>query len=151
MKNKEKFLALISDKDNSTLEQVEYRIKNRDMLKESQKIAIKILLRLDELGWKQKDLAQEMKVTPQQISKIVSGKENMGIETQIRLQSILDIPILASYYEDRRNNYAEIAKIQSGAKLEYGLPIEPVDKFDRLASQVVMAVVYNGFNDNKAA
>ena len=69
------------------------------MLRESQQIALKVLLKLDDLGWSQKDLAKEMEVTPQQISKIVSGKENLTIETQIKLQNILDIPILATYYE----------------------------------------------------
>lgn len=34
-----------------------------------------------------------MEVSPLQISKIVRGKENLTLETQIKLQSILDIPI----------------------------------------------------------
>lgn len=71
------------------------------MLKESQKIAIKVLMKLDELGWTQKDLASKMSVKPQQVNKIVSGKENLTIETQIKLQNILDIPVLASYYENK--------------------------------------------------
>ena len=53
------------------------------MLRESQNIAIKVLRKLDELAWSQKELAREMGVSPQQISKIVSGKENLTIETQI--------------------------------------------------------------------
>lgn len=40
-----------------------------------------------------------MGVTPQQITKIVKGKENLTLDTQIKLQEILDIPILASYYD----------------------------------------------------
>jgi len=58
-------------------------------------------MKLDDLSWSQKDLAKAMEVTPQQITKIVSGKENLTIETQIKLQNILDIPILASYYENK--------------------------------------------------
>jgi plasmid maintenance system antidote protein VapI len=57
-------------------------------------------MKLTELGWSQKELAKKMEVSPQQINKIVSGKENLTIETQIKLQTILDIPILASYYEN---------------------------------------------------
>jgi plasmid maintenance system antidote protein VapI len=71
------------------------------MLRESQQIALKVLMKLDEFGWSQKDLAKAMEVTPQQITKIVSGKENLTIETQIKLQHILDIPVLASYYENK--------------------------------------------------
>jgi len=74
------------------------------MLRESQNIAIKVLRKLDELAWSQKELAREMGVSPQQISKIVSGKENLTIETQIKLQNILDIPILASFYEREIKN-----------------------------------------------
>lgn len=101
MTNKEKFLALVSNEKNDTFARNNERIRNRAMLRESQQIALKVLLKLDELGWTQKDLAREMKVSPQQITKIVSGKENLTIETQIKLQNILDIPVLASYYEDK--------------------------------------------------
>ena len=101
MKNKEKFLKLVSpDQTNSVLKNKQ-NILNRAMLQESQKIALKVLNRLAELNWTQKRLAEAMEVSPQQISKIVSGKENLTIETQIKLQEILSIPILASYYESK--------------------------------------------------
>lgn len=99
MTNKEKFLALVSEEDSGTLERNRERIRKRAMLRESQQIALKVLIKLDNLGWSQKDLAKEMGVSPQQITKIVSGKENLTIETQIKIQNILDIPVLASYYE----------------------------------------------------
>ncbi len=101
MTNKEKFIQLVSGEDSKTLADVKKRIKNREMLRESQQIALKVLMKLDNLGWSQKDLAKKMEVTPQQITKIVSGKENLTIETQIKLQNILDIPVLASYYENK--------------------------------------------------
>jgi transcriptional regulator with XRE-family HTH domain len=99
MKNKDKFLALVSTDVPTTLDKVKERLHNRAMLRESQKIALKILKRLEEIGWSQKDLAEAMGVSPQQISKIVKGKENLTLETQIKLQETLDIPILASYHE----------------------------------------------------
>lgn len=99
MTNKERFLALVSKEKTNTLEINSERIKNRPMLRESRKIAIKVMKRLDELDWSQKDLAEALKVSPQQVSKIISGKENLTIETQIKLQDILNIPILASFYE----------------------------------------------------
>ena len=101
MTNKDKFNQLVSGEDNRTLADVKNRIKNRAMLRESQQIALKVLMKLDDFGWSQKDLAKAMEVTPQQITKIVSGKENLTIETQIKLQHILDIPVLASYYENK--------------------------------------------------
>jgi len=107
MTNKEKFLQLVSGEASKALEDVRGRIKNRAMLRESQQIALKVLLRLDDLGWSQKDLANAMEVSPQQITKIVSGKENLTIETQIKLQNILDIPVLASYYENKMTQMDE--------------------------------------------
>jgi transcriptional regulator with XRE-family HTH domain len=104
MTNKEKFLALVSKEQTNTLERNTTRIKNRAMLRESQQIAIKVLMRLEELHWSQKDLATKLEVSPQQVTKIVSGKENLTIETQIKLQDLLNIPILASYYENKANN-----------------------------------------------
>jgi ribosome-binding protein aMBF1 (putative translation factor) len=107
MTNKEIFLSLVSNEKTDTLERNQERIKNRAMLRESQKIALKVLMKLDKLGWTQKDLASKMEVTPQQITKIVSGKANLTIETQIKLQTILDIPILASYYENKTSEIAQ--------------------------------------------
>ncbi|MCB0605076.1 MAG: helix-turn-helix transcriptional regulator [Ignavibacteriae bacterium] len=108
MTNKEKFLALVSEEDSGTLERNRERIRKRAMLRESQQIALKVLIKLDNLGWSQKDLAKEMGVSPQQITKIVSGKENLTIETQIKIQNILDIPVLASYYEKKAEKLEEM-------------------------------------------
>lgn len=97
--NKEQFLALVSESDDTFLDELESNFKHRDMLKESFMIGIKVLAKLEELGWSQKDLAEKMKVTPQQINKIVRGRQNLTLDTIIKLQSALHIPILASYSE----------------------------------------------------
>jgi transcriptional regulator with XRE-family HTH domain len=113
MTNKEKFLALVSKEDTKTLADVKLRIKNRAMLRESQKIAIKVLIKLDELKWSQKDLATAMGIKPQQVTRILSGKENLTIDTQIKLQNILNIPVLASFYENKMEAIEEsILKIE---------------------------------------
>ena len=91
MTNKEKFLELISEVDSGTIECIKERIQNRPMLRESQEIALKVLIKLDELGWSRKDLSKTMGVTPFTISKILSGKENLTIQTQIKLQNTLVI------------------------------------------------------------
>lgn len=135
MTNKEKFLALVSEEDSGTLERNRERIRNRAMLRESQQIALKVLFKLDDLGWTQKDLAEKMEVSPQQISKIVSGKENLTIETQIKLQNILDIPVLASYYEKKAEKLEEMI-----------LSFE--ERIDKIATQV--AFISNSYQSNSA-
>lgn len=95
MTNKEKFLKLVSGADTALISEVEERIKSRAMLRESQNIALKVLARLDELAWSQRRLAEAMGVSPQQVSKIVSGKENLTIESLVKLEQVLAIPFLA--------------------------------------------------------
>ncbi|EIJ38125.1 MULTISPECIES: helix-turn-helix transcriptional regulator [Galbibacter] len=97
--NEEKFKKIVSSEKTTTLQRSRKRIKNRSRLRESQDIALKVLTKLDELGWSQKKLAEKLSVSPQQITKIVKGKENLTLETQVKLQEVLEIPILASFYE----------------------------------------------------
>ncbi len=113
MTNKEKFLALVSNEKTDTLEKNRERIRNRAMLRESQQVATKVLVKLDELGWSQKNLGAKMGISPQQVSKIVSGKENLTIETLVKLQDILNMPILASFYENEKNNFTLTIEIKA--------------------------------------
>jgi transcriptional regulator with XRE-family HTH domain len=111
MSNIEKLTALVSSKNTNTVAKNKDRIKNRAMLRESQNIALKVLDRLDDLNWTQKKLAEKLEVSPQQVTKIVKGQENLTLETQTKLQDILKIPILASYYDTiEEKNSAEIVK-----------------------------------------
>lgn len=103
MTNKERFLQLVDHHDTSTIEFVKYLIENRPWLRASQSIAIKTIFRINELGWSQKHLAQELKVSPQYVSKLLSGHENMTLETIVKLQTLLDIPLLATYNETKVN------------------------------------------------
>ncbi len=122
MSNIEKFKALVSSEKTNTVEKNRARIKNRAMLRESQNIALKVLDKLDEIDWSQRKLAIEMGVSPQQITKIVKGQENLTLETQIKLQNILKIPILASFYEVEETKMISedpITKTKKCIKLEF--------------------------------
>lgn len=106
--NKEKFLSLVSSEKTNTAKRNRDRIKNRARLRESQAIALKVLEKLDEPGWSQARLAREMGVQPQQVTKIVRGTENLTLETQVKLQQILNIPILATFYEQGLESLLEV-------------------------------------------
>lgn len=90
MNNKEKFLRLVSDEDTNTLGRIEERIANRDSRRIAFDIALKILDRLDQLGWSQKRLAEELGVSPQLVNKWVKGKENFTIETLVKIGKTLN-------------------------------------------------------------
>jgi len=112
MTNKEKFLALVSDEKTNTLQNIRERKKNRATLRESQSIAFKVLARLAALNWTQKKLAEQLDVSPQQVSKIMSGKENLTLETLVKLQEVLDIPLLVSCIERAFDNMMETHKVE---------------------------------------
>ena len=101
--NRERFLELVSKEPNQTAQRNKERIAQRAMLRASSRIAFKVLERLDELDWTQEKLAEAMEVSPQSIHKMVKGKENLTLETLVKLQQVLDIPILASDQKDSKN------------------------------------------------
>lgn len=136
MTNKERFMALVSPDKTQTVERNRERIRNRSMLRESQRIAIKVLHRLNEKDWSQRDLAKMLGVTPQQVSKIVSGKENVTLETQVKLQEVLDIPILASYYERKEANVVLNIEMQDRI-------IEPVEPLIQLSYKNITRIQTN--------
>lgn len=74
--------------------EAEYRLINRDWIRESQRIATEMLIKMDEMGLKQSDLAKMMGVSQQYISKILKGKENLTLNTIVRIEEILHITIL---------------------------------------------------------
>lgn len=68
---------------------------NRDWLRYSQKIALTVLNRLDDLEWTQKDFAEAMSVSPQAVNKWLKGKENFTIETITRMEKVLKIKLIS--------------------------------------------------------
>jgi transcriptional regulator with XRE-family HTH domain len=101
MTNKEKFLALVNGTDQTVLEQVKWRKENRAWLKRSQAVAIKVLSALAKKGMSQKDLAEIIGISPQQVNKWVKGKENFTFETISKLENALNVELL---YIDRRSS-----------------------------------------------
>lgn len=94
MNNKEKFLRLVSDEDTKTLGHIEERIANRDSRRIAFDIALKILAQLDQLGWSQKRLAEELGVSPQLVNKWVRGKENFTIDTLVKIGKTLNTSLI---------------------------------------------------------
>lgn len=94
MKNKDKFLALVSTEPSDTLAGVEFRIKNREMLRAAQHIALKVLERLDELKWTHAQLDEHLGDSEHPLSDVISGKVNLTLATLVKLESVLNISIL---------------------------------------------------------
>ena len=79
---------------------VAWRKANKAWLGKSAEIALRILDALDELNWKKAKLAQEMGVSPQQVSKYVKGEENFKLETRCNLEKVLGIELVTILQKD---------------------------------------------------
>lgn len=109
-----KFTDIVSKDKVSGFEQAaRHAIANRAWLENSFEIALLILLRLKVLNWTQVKLAEEMKVSPQYVNKIVKGRENLTLETIALLEIILGIPLIAI----ECNPYQRITAITTSSAL----------------------------------
>lgn len=121
--NLEKLNSIIKSDAKETREWIKKRNKNRKALRASQKIALHIRKRLEELKWNQKDLAEKMDVKPQQVSKWVSGKENFRLDTIMRISEMLNVDLISikSFNQEVRtttvasnlDDYGETSKVIS--------------------------------------
>ena len=75
-------------------EEAEWRRDNWSWLRHSQRLAVKILLQMKQLGLTQNALAERMNCSQQYVSKILKGKENMSLETLTKLENALDICLI---------------------------------------------------------
>lgn len=75
-------------------ENAEWRMANKSWLRYSQRIAMIMLDRMDELGLTQKAVAERMGCSQQYVSRVLKGTENLSIETISKIESALDLQIL---------------------------------------------------------
>jgi len=91
VKNLDKKLkALAKSSSKQALDASQWRKDNRDWLRKSFEISIHVLAAIKARGWNQKQLAEAMGVSQQQVSKIVKGKENFTLQTIAALENILE-------------------------------------------------------------
>lgn len=75
-------------------EEAEWRRDNWSWLRHSQRLAVKILLQMKQLGLTQNALAERMNCSQQYVSKILKGKENMSLVTLTKLENALGICLI---------------------------------------------------------
>jgi DNA-binding XRE family transcriptional regulator len=92
--NMKNFLKLVSPEKSNFLAGVKWRHKNRSWIRVSQRIALKVLIRLDELNWTKEMLAKKSKLNITTINKIVKGQYNASLKTLMKLEESLDISII---------------------------------------------------------
>ena len=90
----EKLARLSVNEPSSWADDAEYRRANREWLRKSSAIAVQVLGALKAKSLSQKELAARLGISPQQISKIVKGQENLTLETICKLEAALRIQLI---------------------------------------------------------
>lgn len=85
-----------------------YRDENREFLALSEKFALKVRYLLRRKGLTQAELAEKMGVTPTQISKMLSGKENIQLKTIAKLQLALDTSLIDFSIEEEEETFYKL-------------------------------------------
>ena len=83
-----------SIKDDSWIKAAKWRQENEYWVSVSQDIAINILSHLRAKSMTQKELAALLEFSPQHMSKILKGKENLTIESICRIEKALQIKLI---------------------------------------------------------
>lgn len=91
----EKLNNLVTDDKSGGREDAKFRKQNRDWLFKSAEIALKIIDILKEKKMTQAELATILETSPQNISKILKGQENLTLETIVKLEKSLGIELMA--------------------------------------------------------
>ena len=89
MRKKTDFLSIVSNEKSKVHEYMQWRKSNASWLGLSLEIALAVLQILREEKITQKSLAEKMGVSPQQISKLLKGEENLSLETISKLEEAL--------------------------------------------------------------
>lgn len=103
---KDKFDSLVSEEKSTWLAEALYQEENEEWLDLSFNIAVKILDKLRSnkreslFPGNQKELALALKCTPQYISKILKGSENLQLETITKVGNILGVKLLEVPFEE---------------------------------------------------
>jgi len=98
MKTAEEQISFLKEHSSATpskwKEKAEWRRANMDWIPYSRKIAIKTAMAMDEQGLTQKQLAERMHCSPQYVSRLLKGEENLSLETICKLENALNMQIM---------------------------------------------------------
>ncbi|PKQ69978.1 helix-turn-helix transcriptional regulator [Raineya orbicola] len=138
-KDKIAILNQIAKKNNDWINEQEWRRQNAEWIKISQRIALRILSILDEKGISQKELAERMGVSPQQVSKIVRGQENLTLETISKLEKCLETKIVDVSNENNSFSTLKNYTIETFCSNEFFklFSLEKNNEFERVSENLL--------------
>ena len=79
-------------------ENAQWRKENASWLKWSRQVALAIIYYMQENGLKRADLAKKLEVSPQYVSKLLSGTENLSFKSIANIEEKLGISCLEAAF-----------------------------------------------------
>lgn len=87
-------LDAVAAPDHEWIKEAEFRQENRYWMQVSLGIAIAVLRTLRKTGMTQREFARELGCSPQYVSKILKGSENLTLETICKMEKVLQIKLI---------------------------------------------------------
>lgn len=106
-KNRDILNSLAPENGTNWKVKLDERRKNKAWIRKSMDIVLDILDAIHEQGMTQKDLANQLGVSPQTVSKTLSGKENLSLETITRYEEVLGITLIHTGVQKVENRTVE--------------------------------------------
>jgi len=108
-KIKNRLNKLSNGKKSKWSNDADFRLKNRKWLRYSSNIARRVLAAIeDDNKMNQKSLAEKINVTPQYISRLLQGHQNLTLETIAKLSEALNVELI-SFPDYKYNTATSIA------------------------------------------
>lgn len=98
---KEKLDKITSPNKSNWLQEAIEKQTNIGARRNSWKVAVRVLVILDERGMSQTELAEKMGVSRQQVTKILKGQENFTFETIDKLEKALDVTLITVVFPEK--------------------------------------------------
>jgi ribosome-binding protein aMBF1 (putative translation factor) len=95
-------LKLMAVPDTTWIKEATFRQENKYWLDASFDIALAVSTALRKKKLTQRDLAERMGCSPQYISKVLKGSENLTLETICKMEKVLQIKLIETPYSHFR-------------------------------------------------
>lgn len=119
------------------LEEAKYREENRDWLLKSMQIALYLEHVLRVKGISKKQFAKMIDVTPAQVTKLLSGKENLGLKTITKIEIALGVDLV--------NIPSEVRPYQFSASMITSIPVSSLP-FKEATGSIESRRLFGGFS-----
>jgi len=116
-----RFMGVAKPASEKELEEAKFRDENRDWLLKSSLIALEVRRYLRLNGMNQNQLAERMGISPAMVTKLLSGKENLGLKTICAIEKVIQVDLMRIPCEEKGTGTFVVWKIEekSHGKMDF--------------------------------